>query len=153
MKLLTITLISSSLIVAACGNENDETTVPVETAETETTHEHDHESDAIELNAGQKWIVDDSMMVHIRNMETDVNEFTGKTADEYQLLATSLQENIDLLTSNCTMTGKAHDELHKWLLPYIDTVDEFAAQTEVASYASQLDLIKNSFTTFNQYFE
>lgn len=153
MKLLTITLISSSLLFAACGNQNQETTVPVETAETEITHEHDHESEAIELNEGQKWIVDDSMMVHIRNMETDVNKFSGKTVDDYQLLATSLQDNIDRLTSNCTMTGKAHDELHKWLLPYIDTVDEFAAQTEQTAYASQLELIKISFTTFNQYFE
>lgn len=153
MKLLTITLISSSLLFAACGNQNQETTVPVETAETETTHDHDHESEAIELNEGQKWIVDDSMMVHIRNMETDVNKFSGTTLEDYQLLATSLQDNIDRLTSNCTMTGKAHDELHKWLLPYIDTVDEFAAQTEKAAYAGQLELIKISFTTFNHYFE
>jgi hypothetical protein len=148
MKPLTITLISSSLLFAACGNQNQETTVPVETAETETTHDHDHESEAIELNEGQKWIVDDSMMVHIRNMETDVNKFSGTTLDDYQLLATSLQDNIDRLTSNCTMTGKAHDELHKWLLPYIDTVDEFAAQTETSAYASQLESDQNFFYNF-----
>ena len=153
MKLSTITLISSSLIFAACGNQTEEKTVPTETVETETVHDHDHESEAIELNEGQKWIVDDSMMVHIRNMETDVNDFVGTALTDYQTLATSLQENINLLTSNCTMTGKAHDELHKWLLPYIDTVDEFAAQTEVSTYVNLLDEIKISFTTFNQYFQ
>ena len=86
-------------------------------------------------------------------METDVNDFVGTALTDYQTLATSLQENINLLTSNCTMTGKAHDELHKWLLPYIDTVDEFAAQTEVSTYVNLLDEIKISFTTFNQYFQ
>jgi len=151
MKLKSITIIFPVLFLAACGNQKNETEVTVEQAPLES--EHDHDSEAIELNNGQKWVVNDSMMIHIRNMENDVNAFNGKAVAEYQNLASGLQENINLLTSNCTMTGKAHDELHKWLLPYIDTVDEFAAQTVESEYAKQLEIIKTSLATFNQYFE
>ena len=87
-------------------------------------HNHDDESEAIELNNGEKWQVDANMLTHIRNMENDVVSFAKVEQKDYKSLSEKLQSNIDLLTSNCTMKGKAHDELHKWLLPYIDLVKE-----------------------------
>ena len=59
------------------------------------------------------------------------------------------KENLDLLTSNCTMKGQAHDELHKWLLPYLDLVTDFSKDKSAEQFAE----IQNAFTTFNQYFE
>ena len=54
-------------------------------------------------------------MVHIRKMEKDVASFKGSELVDYQQLSKELNTSLDLLTSGCTMTGKAHDELHKWL--------------------------------------
>ena len=53
----------------------------------------------LELNNGKKWKVDDSMMIHIRNMEKDVKEFSGTELSEYKSLSGRLQSNISLLTS------------------------------------------------------
>ena len=127
------------LLLAACGQNTD-------------THQHNTE-EAIVLNNGQKWKVVPPMMAHIRNMETDAKSFEGSTLAEHKTLATKLQTNLNLLTSNCTMTGQAHDELHKWLLPYIGMVNDFAkAETkeDAAAYAAK---IKESFTVLNTYFE
>lgn len=68
-------------------------------------------------------------------------------------LAEKLQSNIELLTSNCTMEGQAHDELHKWLLPYIDMVNELSAAKDDTEASKQFVNIQISFTTFNQYFQ
>ena len=112
--------------------------------------EHQHsDSEAIQLNEGKKWKVDDNMMLHIRNMEKDVMNFNSENNKNYPLLANKLKSNIDLLTSNCTMKGEAHDELHKWLVPYIGLVDKFSKEKKVNQFLE----IQHSFKTFNQYFQ
>lgn len=110
-------------------------------------------SEDIELNNGQKWIVDKNMMVHIRNMENDVLSFSKSESKNYEVLSQKLQSNLDLLTSNCTMQGKAHDELHKWLLPFIDLVEVFKNTDSEAEAINQFEKIQESFKTFNQYFQ
>ncbi len=86
-------------------------------------------------------------------MENDVSNFKGTTLTEYKTLSENLQKNVDLLTSNCTMKGKAHDELHKWLLPYIDLVKELSEAKDETKAAKQFEYIQTSFSTFNQYFQ
>lgn len=51
------------------------------------------------------------------------------------------------------MKGKSHDELHKWLYPYMALVDELN-DAENENEANQVfQKIKESFETFNQYFQ
>ncbi|MBK7529008.1 MAG: hypothetical protein IPI59_16070 [Sphingobacteriales bacterium] len=119
----------------------------------QNNHHHDDESEAIELNNGEKWKVDANMITHIRNMENDINHFANVEQKDFKSLAEKLQSNIDLLTSNCTMKGKAHDELHKWLLPYIDMVKELSEAKNETEASEQFKNIQTSFSTFNQYFQ
>lgn len=144
----------------SCSNPVNEKTT--ESSVTEVTSpaqesEHHHSGlDSIELNNGAKWTVVPDMMKYIRTMETDINHFIEtKSAElkDFQKLSTSLQKNIDLLTSNCTMEGKAHDELHKWLLPYIDMVDKLNKSKNNDEALRIFEEIKASYKTFNLYFE
>ncbi len=113
----TIIILAGSILLFSCNNATKEQEkVKTETVSQEPEHQHD-ENETIELNNGEKWKVDENMITHIRNMENDVSNFKGTTLTEYKTLSENLQKNVDLLTSNCTMKGKAHDELHKWLLP------------------------------------
>lgn len=149
----SITLFAISLFLFSCGNtSNEKTKEQTETAIHEE-HHHDDESEAIELNNGEKWKVDANMITLIRNMENDINSFAKVEQKDYKALAEKLQSNIDLLTSNCTMKGKAHDELHKWLLPYIDLVKELSEVKDETEALKQFENIQTSFTTFNQYFQ
>ncbi|MCC6448741.1 MAG: hypothetical protein IT215_08675 [Chitinophagaceae bacterium] len=153
MKKITLSLTVISLFLFSCSNTANEKSK--EQTETVTHEEHQHNAEilTIELNNGEKWKVDDNMITHIRNMENDINSLANVEQKDYKLIAEKLQSNIDLLTSNCTMKGKAHDELHKWLIPYIDLVKELSEAKDEAEASKQFENIQISFTTFNQYFQ
>ena len=127
------------------GNDSD--------IENHDGHVHQEHSEALEMNDGKKWEVNTDMMVHVRAMETNLVTFDASEVKDYPALATDLKASIGKLTSSCTMTGKSHDELHKWLLPFINTVDALkdAASTEDA--AQEATKIQSLMETFNSYFE
>ncbi|MBE2247276.1 MAG: hypothetical protein IAE67_08460 [Candidatus Competibacteraceae bacterium] len=135
------------------GSVEDKDKLDTMQVEQQAMHDHDHEHEEIVLLDGKKWVVDAPMMVHIRNMEKELQAFSGHRDNEYNALATSLKQHLDLLTSNCTMEGQAHDELHKWLLPYIDLVDAFAHASSVEEKGEHVKELKASFERFNTYFE
>lgn len=151
MILKYISVAVLSLVLFSCNNASKESPVAKEKTTQESEHYHDG-STAIELNNGEKWTVDKDMMVHIRNMEKDVVAFGKDAKKDYAAISKKLLANIDLLTSNCTMTGKAHDELHKWLLPYIDLVGELEAAENETKAAEFFEEVEHSFYTFNEYF-
>jgi hypothetical protein len=126
MKKITILISVISLFLFSCGNTSNEKSKEQTETVTHEEHQHNAEIQTIELNNGEKWKVDANMITHIRNMENDINSFANVKQKDFKSIAEKLQSNIDLLTSNCTMKGKAHDELHKWLLPYIDLAKELS---------------------------
>lgn len=153
MKNITLSLIVISLFHFSCGNTSKEKSKEETETVTHEEHQHNAEIQTIELNNGEKWNVDTNMITHIRNMENDIISFAKVEQKDYKSLSNKLQTNIDLLTSNCTMKGKAHDELHKWLLPYIDLVKELSEVKDETESEKQFQKIENSFKTFNQYFQ
>ncbi len=153
MKKKIILIPAIALFLFSCGNASNEKSEDLSEIETHDEHHHDDESEAIELNNGEKWTVDANMLTHIRTMENDVVSYAKVEQKDYKSLSEKLQSNIDLLTSNCTMKGKAHDELHKWLLPYIDLVKEFSEAKDETEASKHFENIQISFTTFNQYFQ
>ncbi len=153
MKKITILIPVISLFLFSCGNTSNEKSKEQTETVTHEEHQHNAEIQTIELNNGEKWKVDANMITHIRNMENDVNSFAKVEQKDYKSLAEKLQANIDLLTTNCTMKGKAHDELHKWLLPYIDMVKEISEANDETEATKQFEKIQTTFTTFNQYFQ
>lgn len=153
MKKITISLSVISLFLFSCGNTSNEKSKEQTETVTHEEHQHNDENETIELNNGGKWKVDANMITHIRNMENDIISFDKAEQRDYKSLSEKLQSNIDLLTSNCTMKGKAHDELHKWLLPYIDLVKELSEAKDETEAEKQFQNIQTSFTTFNKYFQ
>lgn len=111
------------------------------------------QNEKLQLNNGQKWKVDEKMLVYIRNMESDILNFSNTDQKDFNILSEKLQSNIDLLTSNCTMKGDAHDALHKWLLPYIEIVNTLSETKNATEASTQFENIQTSFSTFNQYFQ
>jgi hypothetical protein len=153
MKKITISLAVISLFLFSCGNTSNEKSKEQTETVTHEEHQHNDENETIELNNGAKWKVDPNMITHIHNMENDVISFAKVEQKDYKSLSEKLQSNIDLLTSNCTMKGKAHDELHKWLLPYIDLVKELSEAKNETEALKLFENIQISFSTFNQYFQ
>ena len=149
LKMLFFSAIA--VLALSCNSGSKETEKNSETPTeitTEAEHHHD-EHEAIVLNNDEKWKVDDNMMAHIRNMEKDMMVFADNSDKNYKELASKLKTNLDLLTSNCTMKGQAHDELHKWLVPYMELVEDLEKEQSEAQFKA----IQDSFQTFNQYFQ
>lgn len=107
----------------------------------------------IELVKNEKWNVKPEMMVHIRNMESDIKSLDHKNTNAYHELGQKLDEHIGLLTSNCTMKGQAHDELHKWLVPFIGIVDELNEASTKEKQLMSYKALTKSFLEFNRYFK
>jgi hypothetical protein len=154
---ITFNLFSLFLLFSSCGSESTSTENQTATDTTAIESDHHDHSEAINLNEGEKWKVDSHMLGFIRSIETDVTNFGSsageKNLPEYIALSDQIATNLDSLTSNCTMTGQAHDELHKWLLPFLDLNDSFSASQTIAEADSVYSEITKSFTEFNTYFE
>ncbi|MGB1103389.1 MAG: hypothetical protein ACPG21_07160 [Crocinitomicaceae bacterium] len=107
----------------------------------------------IELIDSRRWKVNGEMMVHIRNLEADMDTFSAAEEKDYAAIAKTLKSHIGSLTKSCTMKGQAHDELHKWLLPFIDLVNALKNAEADADHASMYVAIEDSMDEFNMYFE
>lgn len=143
MNLYIATILLGGVLAVTSCNESQEQ------IESETTTHVSHEDvNNIQLNDGKKWIVAPDMMAHIESMQNGM-----QVSDEIGLdsLAKQLKSDLGLLTSNCTMTGQAHDELHKWLLPFIELVDQFDANEGVNKKNSYEEL-EVSFEKFDEFF-
>ncbi len=152
MKKTIFTYLVASILILSCESKKQQELNNL-SLEVETTENEDLEIEKIELNKGEKWIVDAEMMKIIREMESSIQNHTSNTNKNYDALAENLQLKIEELTSNCTMTGKAHDELHKWLVPYMELVDELYEADEESKQAETFKEIQESFVMFNQYFK
>lgn len=130
-------------------------------------HGHEHHGDSashtdmhktsaggkVELDQGKKWKVNPEMMVHVTAMQQELNTFDTTGNPEYAALADRLQKHINGITGSCTMEGKAHDELHKWLLPHIEMVKELKSAPDASSAHRAFLRVKASMDAFYLYFE
>ena len=86
LKIKIALLATFSLLLFSCNTKSKE-----EKATKIKTEEHQHsESETIQLNNGEKWKVDDNMMLHIRNMEKDIIHF-----DQEKSKALEIQSKIE----------------------------------------------------------
>lgn len=150
---IKIFLLTAIAITAASCQQTGKNQSAGETSADSSAQSNSDNPYNIELNKGEKWIVDAPMMQNIRKMEASVNAFDSSSPEAYKILAEQLQADIDALTTGCTMKGQGHDELHKWLLPYIDKVNAFAGAGSDAERQQILQTIKDAYTNFNQYFK
>lgn len=157
MKINLILVIIVGFTLYACNSNSHEkaTNKEIETILEEDVQAQD-EHEKIVLDDGKRWVVVPEMMAFIRTMESGVVEFSIKehpTSEEYQQLAVLIDENIRALTSNCTMEGQAHDELHKWLVPFIELSEQFDIATNIKEQEVIYQNFKTAYKTFNIYFK
>ena len=142
-RILRIAVISLTLMTISCTNQSD----------SKENYESNKNTYNIELVNNKKWEVNKEMMIHIKNMASDIEAASSQSSPNYEKLGSKLDQNIGLLTSNCTMTGKAHDELHKWLLPFIDLVKELNTADSKEKQQQSFEVIQESMNEFNTYFK
>lgn len=148
----TIVLGMSVLLFWGCNNAENKITSSEE-VETHTEH-HYHESDeAIELNNGEKWLVNEEMKPYVMKGEELVDNYLEEGQSDYKTLAEQLKEQNNQLIKSCTMKGQSHDELHKWLHPHLETVKKLEQETD-AGKANEIVLqLQHSYKEYHNYFQ
>lgn len=116
----------------------------------------DHDDEAAEeivLNEGKKWEVNAEMKPFIANAEKLLKKYIDSKGTDYKKLAEQLNAENSSLINSCTMDGKSHDELHKWLHPHLELVDELKNEDNAADAKEIVSELEHSFVTFHTYFQ
>lgn len=142
---ITIALAIMSFLIS-CTSNKIETNTNTATVETENPHN-------LNLNQDEKWVVVPEMMLSIMSIENQIEGFKGNTIEEYKSHSKSISELLGELTSNCTMEGEAHDELHKWLIPFIELNDALTSSNSIEKSAEIVSNQKEEIKLFNAYFK
>jgi len=141
----------SLMLLWSCNNSTEKSTTHQET-ENHAEHRHDESSEAIELNNGEKWLVNEEMKPFVLKGEELVNTYIQDGKTDYKTLAEQLKDQNSQLIKSCTMDGKSHDELHKWLHPHLDIVKTLENETDAIKANEIVSQLQYSYQHYHQYF-
>jgi hypothetical protein len=77
---------------------------------------------------------------------------SGKEFD-FKKLADDMKIQNNSLIQSCTMKGEPHDVLHLWLIPHMEIVDQLSKATTPEEANELIIQLKDSYRTFQFYFE
>lgn len=137
-------IVAVAIVQTACSNTRGKTAVG---------HQLPPSYASLELNDGKKWAVDPPMMAHLRNLEQSIQNSETTRPVNHAALAANIQENLGRLVTNCTMEGKAHDELHKWLMPFLAMTAEYSEAADLEVQQQKFQEIRQALFVFNDHFE
>ncbi len=154
MKSTLIYLIMLLFVVIACNNNSNNKIKDDEMHSQSHDNEHNiSEVGTIELDNGAKWKVNEEMKPHIVKGEEILKAYINNKNNNYKLLANEIYDaNLQLINS-CTMDGKSHEELHKWLHPHLEIVENLKKckdNIEADKFVKDLEI---SYKTYHQYFQ
>ena len=141
----------SLMLLWSCNNSTEKSTTHQET-ENHTEHQHDESSEAIELNNGEKWLVNEEMKPFVLKGEELVNAYIQNNQTDYKALAQQVKDQNSQLIKSCTMGGKSHDELHKWLHPHLEIVKTLENETDATKANETVLHLQHSYQHYHQYF-
>ena len=141
----------SILFLWSCNNSPEKST-PHQETENHTEHQHDESSEAIELNNGEKWLVNEEMKPFVLKGEELVNAYIQNNQTDYKALAQQVKDQNSQLIKSCTMGGKSHDELHKWLHPHLEIVKTLENETDATKANEIVSQLQYSYQHYHQYF-
>ena len=146
-----LVLAISSFVLWSCNNSSEKAKSNQETKQEE--HQHDETSEAVELNIGKKWIVNDEMKPFVAKGEGLVTTYLQSSQTNYNKLAQKLKDQNNQLIKSCTMKGKSHDELHKWLHPHLELVEALEKSANENEAKGIVLKLQKSNEVYHQYFE
>ncbi len=162
-KILFVIGTIGCFLMLSCENQNTEETERHVEAETHDEHHemaenhaHEneaHEHEALSLNNGEKWAINEEMQPHVLAQEELIKEYIASQSDDHKTLADQMIEENTNLINSCTMEGESHDELHKWLHPHMELLDALKEAESEEKAEEKVNEIEQSFVTFHEYFQ
>lgn len=149
-KLLTIFLATSLLLACNAGSEKEKTTIKEPAIENHNDHAV---STGLALNNGVKWKADANTVVNVDFMQKIMSGAKKESMEDFSQTASSLQDGLNKMVSECKMKGADHDALHLWLEPLMEKTKELKNANSVETASSISGEIEKQINLFAQYFE
>lgn len=146
-----IVVLMGSMLWYSCTKCSEKPIVP-QVTEVHATHEHDADAHTIALNDGEKWVVTEAMKPFVQKGSELVTEYIQTEQTDYKALAQALADQNSQLIKSCTMEGKSHDELHKWLHPHLELVKTLENAPEATEADAIVLQLEDSYQLYHQYF-
>jgi len=147
-----IAILVCTMFIWSC-NQSPDSAAESPAEEIENHDDHAHENEPLELNNGEKWVVNEEMKPFVRRGHELVHGFIAERRSDYHELAEQLTEQNNQLIQSCTMEGKSHDELHKWLHPHLELVQELKNENDAAEADKIVLEIQQSYLEYQDYFD
>lgn len=93
------------------------------------------------------------MKPFIAEAESALEAFITSGSREYRALASTLEEKNAGLIKSCTMDGESHEELHKWLHPHMELINNLGEAADEQSAQSIVKALEKSFATYHEHFQ
>lgn len=151
MKNLIAGFVIISLLISGCTSSSESDQVVEETVEVAV--EEDHTAEEIETDNGNKWKVNEEMKPYVIDAEKLLANFSSEEMDDYIQLGKDLQDQNNALIKSCTMDGKSHDELHKWLHPHLELTAELGKAESKEQATDLVNKLRSSFEVYHNFFE
>ncbi len=148
----TILLGLSTFLLWGCNNSSEKSATDQQ-EDIHVTHQQDDSSEAIELDNGEKWLVNEEMKPFVQKGAELVNAYIEENKTGFKELAGQLQEENNQLIKSCTMDGKSHDELHKWLHPHLELVKELENESDAVKAKEIVKQLQHSYQEYGDYFK
>ena len=160
-----IVAISLLALVSCKDNKKQESNTEISTVEQPVeVKEEQHNDEAsnvyentwekeILLNEGAKWEANLKTNEGVQKMQNTIKTQTTTTLEDFHKLATQLNDDKNYVVKNCTMKGASHDNLHIWLMPLIEKIDEISEAKTVADASKLKQSIKENIHGYHTYFQ
>jgi hypothetical protein len=115
--------------------------------------EHAHSATPVNLNNGEKWMANAETTEGIHKMSSRIAEFTAQPkTEDYHALSVQLEDDFNNIIQRCTMTGEAHEQLHRFLIPIAENIKQLKSESiEICSGA--LDKLNKHLAEYENYFQ
>lgn len=150
MKTTFVIRLAIAFLFMACQSipeEADDTPREKIDANTESSWQH------LTLNDGKKWHVNPEMVPYLEAGELLLAQYILEGDDNYKALAEGLSAENKNLIRSCTMQGRSHDELHKWLHPHLELVAQLSQATTLDEANTIIAKLQESYGWYHHFFE
>ncbi|MCW8882305.1 MAG: hypothetical protein OQL17_12210 [Sedimenticola sp.] len=107
----------------------------------------------LSLNNGERWEMD----AHTRTMTKQIQKafFSADhtTLEGLKAVGKTLEQQMQELIAGCTMSGKAHEQLHVFLSQHIPTIEALATSDNYTTARDNAIRLKGQLDTYQKHFK
>ncbi len=152
-EIFRIAVVAIMLFNYSCGHQSKDKSDHQHAEEVEKTDHHDSSEAPVVLNNGKQWIANPETTVGINNMINIMDSFSEKdNVAAFKKLTQDLQEELDGIFKKCTMDGEGHNQLHNFLIPVKNLLEDMGS-SDLSKCRESYEKLRRHLSDYNKFFK